>query len=79
MSNGKTKKLKHKKKIDLIVFVHSKIRTIHICSFDMRNNTKHWMASDLGEQASFSVNRTGKVFREIRFYLFDKKLLVHIF
>ena len=30
-------------------------------SFDMRNNTKHWMASDLGEQASFYVNRTGKV------------------
>ena len=27
----------------------------------MRNNTKHWMASDLGEQASFYVNRTGKV------------------
>ena len=26
----------------------------------MRNNTKHWMASDLGEQASFFVNRTGR-------------------
>ena len=29
-------------------------------SFDMRNNTKHWMTSELDEQASFYVNRTGR-------------------
>ena len=34
----------------------------YICtfSFDMRNNTKHWMTSELDEQASFYVNRTGR-------------------
>ena len=26
----------------------------------MRNNTKHWMTSELDEQASFYVNRTGR-------------------
>lgn len=36
------------------------VKKFQICSFDMRNNTKHWMASDLGEQASFYVNRTGR-------------------
>ena len=30
-------------------------------SFDMRNNTKHWMTSELDEQASFYVNRTGRL------------------
>ena len=40
----------------------------------MRNNTKHWMASDLGEQASFFVNRTGKVFRKIRFLFVCQKI-----
>ena len=29
-------------------------------SFDMRNNTKHWTTSELNEQASFYVNRTGR-------------------
>ena len=44
----------------VFTYYQSFLFQLHICSFDMRNNTKHWMASDLGEQASFFVNRTGR-------------------
>ena len=36
------------------------IASLLFFSFDMRNNTKHWTTSELNEQASFYVNRTGR-------------------
>ena len=36
----------------------------------MRNNTKHWMTSELDEQASFYVNRTGKIFSKIEIKIY---------